>query len=151
MPNGFSGNAARRYLGDIAAAREQAMSASQDMPAGSRPMPRPMPLPFAPESAGGGRFTTGHGDSSNIVVSQGNYEAIERRLAQIDEQIGECLYQCATEIENMCDTIFIMPAVSPRCKNISTGVIGCLSQLRILTEDVGRCATKFARDIMEIG
>ena len=151
MPRGFSGNAARRYLGDVAEAQAQATSATQGMPSGSPPMPRPRPLPFSPDSAGGGGFSVGHGDSGNIVVSQGDYETVARRLAQIDEQMGECLYQCAKEIEDMCDTIFKMPTVSPRCKRVSGGVIACLGQLRTLTEDVGLCATKFARDIMEIG
>ena len=149
MPRGFSGNGARRYLGNVAEAQAQAASATRGMPSDSPPMPRPRPLPFSPDSGGG--FSLGHGDSSNIVVSQGDYETVARRLAQMDEQIGECLYQCAKEIEYMCDSIFIMPAVSPRCKAISTGVITYLGQLRTITEDVGLCATKFARDIVEIG
>ena len=151
MPNGFSGHAARRYLDDVAQAREQAVSVTRDMPSGSPPAPRPRPLPFSSDSAGSGQFSTGQGSSDNIVVSQADYDALAYKLYQIDERVSDCLYQCAKQVEEMCDTIFIMPVVGPRCKHIAGGVVECLGQLRALTDDVGASAKKFAAEIMEIG
>ena len=151
MPNGFSGNAAQRYLSDVAAAQAQAVEATQNMSSGIAPMPIPRDLPFLPDSTQNGRFSTGQGSSDNIVVNQGEYDAVARILCRIDEQIGECLYQCATEIDEMCETIFIMPTVSPRCRNISNDVVRCLGQLRSLTEDIALNVRRFAQDINDIG
>lgn len=89
--------------------------------------------------------------SDNIVVSQANYDAMARRLYQLDDSMGDCLYQCAKRVEEMCDTVFIMPAVGPRCKHIAGGVVECLGQLRTLTDDIGISAKKFAAEIVGIG
>jgi len=152
MPDGFIGNAAHRYLREVSAAHAKASGALQGtLPAGAPSMPRPRPLPFSSDNAQSGRFSVGGGSSNNIVVGQDEYESVARTLCRIDEQIGECLYQCATEIDEMCETIFIMPTVGPRCKNISDSVVRCLGQLRSLTEDVALNARKFAQDINDIG
>jgi len=97
MPNGFVGNAARRYLGDVDAAQKRALTASRNSTSGQR------------------------------------------------------LYDTACEIDEICQTIFVMPHVSPGCLNVSGGVKGCLGILRDITEDAALEMRRFAREITEIG
>lgn len=150
MPNGFVGNAARRYLGDVDAAQKRALTASRNSTSGQRPV-REARFPFSAEDADIGRPMPSRGDSNNIVVNQADYEDVARTICKIDENIGERLYHTACEIDEMCQTIFMMPHVSPGCLNVSGGVKGCLGILRDITEDAALEMRRFAREITEIG
>ena len=162
MPNGFSGSAAVKYLGHAHSAHTRAMGTSQNSapnlnpnhaPRGTRmPVPpRQRDLPFTPEDAQVGRFITGRGDSSNIVVDQYEYQEVSRTISHIDDRIGECIYRTAIEIEEMCRTIFMMPMVTPQCMNYCDTVKSSLSQFRDLAEDMALESKRFAREITEIG
>jgi len=150
MPNGFVGNAARRYLGDVNAAHVRAVSAGRSIPEGSAQL-REARIPFSPEDADIGRAVSGRGGSTNIIVSQADYEDVARAICKTDDNIGECLYRSACEIEEMCRTIFVMPAVSAGCVNVANEIKGCLGILRSITEDAAIQARSFAREITEIG
>ena len=151
MPNGFIGRAAAKYLSQVSNAHSNAVSATSQTPSHAPPGPRVRRLPFTPDDAFNGNFSTGRGDSSNIVVNQEEYEAACRTIDQIDDKIGECLYRTAREIEHMCQTSFILPAAVPRCMNISDSVKNSLNEFRTVTHDAIVEIRRFAREIDEIG
>jgi len=151
MPNGFIGRPALTYLTQVSEAHTRAENRMQRAPQEGRFRMRARPLQFNPEDATVGRFTTGRGDSSNIVVSQQEYDTVSYYINQIDDTIGECIYRTACEIEEMCQTIFILPSVVRGCMNISDTVKGSLNQFRTMTDETIQQARRFARDIMDIG
>jgi len=163
MPNGFFGNAARRYLTQVTTVHTRAVAAAQkcqeeipdDMPnnmsSNITGMARMRQLPFTPEDGFTGRATTGRGDSSNIVVDEHEYNEVVRRLCQIDDAIGECIYKTAAEIEELCQTIFVLPSVAPRCQDISHRLKNMLREYAELTAELELKTRSFAREITEIG
>jgi len=152
MPRGFTGQPARTYLAQVSTAHTRADGASQQIPLSAPSITtRTRQLPFTPDTAGSGQFITRRGDSSNVVVLPGEYEAIARHVSQLDDAVGECLYKAIEEIEEMCNTIFILPAVVPGCLNICNGVKTSLNQYRRLTDDAMLETRNYAREMLDIG
>jgi len=170
MPRGFVGRPAAKYLGQTTDAHRTAVTAgnqttqqtqarmaatatdSQAPPLlANSANPRERQLPFGPEDATTGSFTTGRRNSSNIVVNEQEYESITRRVSQTDEQLGECMYKIAQEIEALCQASFILPSAAPRCMSVSDDVKRSLGQFRSVTEDMVIQARRFAREITSIG
>jgi len=155
MPNGFIGKAPTIYLTDVTATHEEAKRSGEQISssAPSRNTPRrdAHRLPHEPHEARTGKFTTGKGSSSNIVADTAEYEEISRRISQIDDKMGECLYRVALEIEEMCRTTYILPEAVPRCMGISDAIKTSLGEFRSLTEEAVSIANGFARDITNIG
>ena len=152
MPNGFSGYAANSYLTSVAEAHENAAESVESAAIVNRPSPRVQPLPFSPDRAGstGGQFTTGTGSSDNIVAFYTEYDAISRDLNMADDRIGECLYRVCEEIENMCQTIYVLPQTVPQCMNITNDIKCTMNEFREMTDDVAIAMRKFAREITEV-
>jgi len=150
MPNGFVGNAARRYLGDVNAAHTRAVSAGRDVPENMTQV-REARMPFMPEDANLGRASVGRGSSDNIVVSIADYNDVAHAICRIEDTIGQCMYRTTVEIEEMCRTIFVMPTVSPGCINIASEVKSCLGPMRSIPDDAAILVRNFAREIDEIG
>lgn len=155
MPNGFAGAASRKYLGDVSRAHRNALNANSQsqaqMPPNSPQGPRPRQLPFEIDDANVGRHISGIGTSSNIVADTREYNEIATKVREADEKIGRCIYSVCSEIENMCRTMFIMPAAVPRCLNISGNIKTSLSDFGSVTEDSISEILRFARDIDNIG
>ena len=151
MPRGFIGNAAAKYLRQVSNAHESAVSAGMKRPSHAPPGPRGRRLPFGPEDAFRGSFTVGHRNSSNIVTDREEYAAICNKIDQAEDRMGECLHKTALEIEAMCQTIFVLPRVVPRCVGISDAIKQSLNQFRSLTLDAIIHIRNFARDITDIG
>jgi len=109
-------------------------------------------LPFEPaEGASGASVPTGRGNSSNIVVSQQEYDSLTRMISQADYRVGECMYNVAKEIELLCQTVFMLPSAVPRCLNISDSVKNSLGEFCGVTEDCGLQTRGFTRAITDIG
>ena len=154
MPRGFSGRHAQLYLGQVSDAHTRAVSASSQVAADapSNTNLRTRQLPFGPDDAvRSGMIATGRGNSSNIVASQHEYEAISRTISQAEDKLGECVYSVANEIEALCKTAFVMPSTVPRCLNISESVKRSLGLFRAVTEDALIQVRNFAREITNIG
>jgi hypothetical protein len=154
MPRGFSGGQAAKYLGQVSDAHTRAAASGSQIAtnAPSNANLRTRQLPFGPEDAmNGGAVATGRGNSSNIVASQREYEAVSNRVSQADDRVGECVYSISNDIEALCQTAFILPTAAPRCLNVSDDVKRSLGQFRAMTEDVIAQARVFARDITGIG
>jgi len=154
MPRGFIGRPATIYLTEASTAQSRAQEAGTRVAenAPSNTSMRTRNLPFEPaEGIRGGFVSTGRGNSSNIVVSQGEYEAIAQRISQADHNIGACIYNVIGEIETLCQTSFILPDAVPRCLNISDSVKKSLNEFREITEEAVIKARNFARAIDDIG
>ena len=163
MPRGFIGRPSTVYLTQASTAHTNAVNAatttctrvaaSAPGSANTASRLRVRALPFEPGegAAASGSVPTGRGNSSNIVVSQAEYESAFRQVCQADERMGECVYNTANEIELLCQTVFILPQAVPRCLNISESVKKSLGQFRAVTEDVAIKARNFAREITDIG
>jgi len=165
MPNGFAGVAAKAFLTAAHAAQDRTQEITEENDkqnqdiAGRTPRNRIQPvrqahvplLPFEPADALTGRFVTGHRNSTNIVVNRSEYATIARTLQQIDEDLGMCIYETAKEIEDMCNTIFVMPNVSPKCMEIACTVRESMSSYRDASGDLAMECNKFASDMSEIG
>jgi len=158
MPDGFVGTAALRYLNGVSEAHTNAKSDAaraarppSSVPPDTPSVPTARMLPHEPSEANHGRFTTGKGNSGNIVVDETEYAAIMQKISHIDDKIGEHLYRIAAEIENMCRESYILPATFPRCTGISSNIKTSMGQFRALTEEATGVANRFARDITSIG
>jgi len=167
MPRGFIGKPAARYLGQATDAHRNAVNAgnqtSQQVQArmntaaasSQTPQllasPRERRLPFGPEDANTGSFTTGRRNSSNIVVDEHEYQSITSRVSQTDEQLGECMYRIAQEVEALCQSSFILPSAASRCMSVSDDVKRSLGQFRSVTEEMVIQTRRFAQEITDIG
>jgi len=162
MPRGFIGQPATKFLTQAATVHSRAIdnttranqrvSSSVPQAANTADRFRSRQLPFEPsEGVSGGLVPTGRGNSSNIVVSQAEYETSMRVFSQSDDRFGECVYNATNEIEEICRSIFILPNAVPRCLNISDTVKRSLGQFRAVAEDVALQTRAFARDITSLG
>ena len=155
MPNGFVGMASKRYLGDVSQAHRNALTTIDQSrvqaPENSPQVPRPRRLPFVLEDASVGRHISGMGSSGNIVVSQREYNEVMVKIRGADEKMGRCIYSVCSEIEDLCRTMFIMPAVAPRCLNVCGSVKTSLPDFGSVTEGCLSEMLGFARDIDSIG
>jgi len=113
--------------------------------------PRPVRLPHPPESAFFGSFSSWKGNSSNIVVNEDEYASICHIIDNIDNNMGACIHHTATEIEEMCQTVFILPSAGPRCLNVSGSMKRCLGQFRMVTEDSLIELRRYIQAIMGVG
>jgi len=155
MPNGFSGRPATTYLTGVSNAHQRAITAGNNAgnqtPANTPRIPNARRLPFSPDEANTGSFTTGRGNSTNIVVSLQEYEEITRKLDRVDDKIGECLYRAALEIEELCKTAFVMPEAVPRVLGVCGGVKTSLTDFRTITHELTTTMRRFAQEITSIG
>ena len=107
-------------------------------------------MPFSPEEAKSGGFTTGKGNSSNIVADSREYQEISRKISDVDDRMGQCLYSVALEIEAMCQSAYKLPWAVPRCLNISNSLKASLGEFRSLTEEATHKMCAYSREITEI-
>jgi len=154
MPRGFMGRPATAFLTRIADAHTQAKDSSTRITsnAPSNAAVRERRLPFEPsEGNSGGMVPTGRGNSSNIAVSYDEYDYLSRMICNAEDKLGECLYQVACEIEELCNTSFILPDAAPRCLNISESVKQYMTDFRGVTQDSAIRIRQFADEITTIG
>ena len=150
MPRGFRGNAPFAYLTRVSDASNAATESSRNTPSHAPPGPRERRMPYPPHESFSGAVTTGQGNSSNIVSDFDEYNTICNEISQADDRISEYLHRVTAEIEDMCQTIFILPKAVPRCLNISLRVKNLLPDFREITDDATMEARRFAREISNI-
>ena len=143
MPSGFIGDAARSYLVKTS---EALLIAANANPRGASRGESPYP----PDKAVRGRVLTGVGNSSNIVVDSLTYTEAMRRMDSIDERMGELFYSISQELEQMCQTSYIIPQTRPRFLNVCESMKGSLGRFRDLTYDLFVTTNRFVREITEI-
>ena len=161
MPDGFIGTPAGSYLDDADTALTTAEPIHSRDPfqnLSNRAVPPPgLPArtnkqsPHPPGTAKSGGHTTGVGSSSNIVVGEGEYDAIKQQIDQIDEAIGQELYNIAMEIEALCNGAYVLPKAVPKCLLVSMGIKSSMSNFRSMTAEAVIKLQSFVQGIMAIG
>ena len=143
MPNGFIGKYSEQYLSDV----NNCYSRNNNTYSDSR---GPMRLQYSADTAMSGQYNTYAGNSSNIVFDPDIYDEMLRRVQIIDEQAGEDLYRVAIQIEEMCETIYIIPETLPKFLSILNSVKDSLREFRSLTEEACIQTRKFVNAIDSI-
>jgi hypothetical protein len=60
------------------------------------------------------QFKTGVGTSSNIVLNPDDYDYFSREMRTINSNVAENVNMLLAQIEEMCNTIFVMPETGPK-------------------------------------
>ena len=160
MASGFAGESVQRFLASVnnemeEAGREHSTNPMEGESSDVVTIP-PAPnvsnqrMPFNAESGTGGNHPTGIGNSSNIVVYQGVYEEVIRRVNLVDDQAGADIFMIANAIEEMCSRIFVVPETVPRILAITGRLKASLGQFRSLTEEANIVTRRYVNTVMEI-
>ena len=148
MPAGFMGRASRAYLTTTSEAMTNANKTksqiTSDVNLGK------MRHPISPDEAASGGAQTGTGDSSNIVVDTATYEQALRMVDDIDDKMGEMFYKMTMELEQMCQTSYVVPQTNPRFLSVCETVKGSMGNFRGLTEELSIAVRRFSRNMMDI-
>jgi len=150
MPNGFVGNASHRYLSQISEAMESANTVHNSPPAVAFSAGSFHQVPHSPGSARSGGYVTGVGDQSNIVVKHSDYNEILGRIQSVDSKIAEECYNICVQIEEMCDTIYVVPIMKPKYVEYTNRIKACLAEFQSLTDDARMRTHQFVSDIVSI-
>jgi len=160
MPEGFVGSFAANYLTAIEEVLSVARLVHMQNPFANLSnwaVPPPaLPARFnrdqthPPETARSGGYSTDVGTSNNVVVDQGEYQDILRKIDIADDKIGESLYNISSAINDLCSTSFRLRMTVPRCLDISESVKTSMGEFRSLTESAAIKMRAFSRDITAI-
>jgi len=161
MPHGFIGKPSRSYLQAVENALTAAINVHSRNPFANLTRrdvaPPPVPVrnnhraPHAPSEAMTGGFVTGIGNRSNIVVDFDTYSRTLQKIQATDEKTCEVLYEVALQIQEMCDTVFMLPRTRGRFLSILDRIKNSLSSFRMLTGDIEGNTRAFNADIDVIG
>jgi hypothetical protein len=159
MPYGFSGKASKGYLAGVhESLSESNVEYTKDPFEGyswsvgtpSLPYRSSQETPYPPDSASGGGHSTGLGNSGNIAVSEDTFVEISGRVNRIDEDMCRDIQTVILEIEEMCNTVFILEQTLPKYLGILNSVKSSLGEFESLTTDSETQARKFAGEISDI-
>lgn len=160
MPQGFIGKASETYLTNVTGALSAAHAVHSKDPFGNVPVGVNTPpalssrnnlfAKYSPDTAHSGGYVTGIGNESNIVVDEQTYEEILQRIRMTDEGIAQDLHELAVQIEQMCQTIYIVPATLPKYLAIVDKVKSSLGEFQSLAEQAGTKAYEFMGEIKQI-
>ena len=160
MPYGFMGNSCGKYLSNVGGAITSANAVSGRDPlagigGGASAPPKittPSPQTFnqSPDTATSGGYRTGVGNQSNVVVEEETYGEIFQRIRAVDSGIAEELYNIAAQIEQMCETDYVVPATLPKYLSLLGRVKGSLGEFQSLADKAGAKAYDFAGEIAMI-
>jgi len=151
MPNGYRGNHAATYLNKVEEVHAEAVAAGNQSPPGAPAGPRTIRLPFPASTAHSGGNATGYGNSSNIVADNSDYGAISQAISNLDNRVGEAIYNSSSDIENMCQTVFVFPSATPALMGLSGSIKSSISSFRSTAEEVSAIARTFSNEITSIG
>jgi len=157
MPYGFMGNAAKNYLTSVSNALSDAHTVHNQNPhgasGGGSPAPPPLParnnhyVKDSPDSAMSGGYPLGIGNQSNVVVNEEMYAEILQKSRMMDSGIAEEIYNIAAQIEEMCKTVYIVPATLPKFLAIVEKMKSSLDEFQSLVERPGMKAYEFMEEI----
>lgn len=160
MPYGFTGNASQKYLSNVGTALSGASTVCSKNPFDGVSTGACSPPPLSTQnyrtyndsnlSAANGGYATNVGNQSNVVVNGDLSVEILQRIRAADAAIAEELYRIAVQIEDMCETIYIVPATLPRYLAIIDKVKASLGEFQSLAEQAGTKAYEFVGEITKI-
>jgi len=68
----------------------------------------------------------------NIVVKQSEYEQVMGKINATDARLAEEYHNICTRIEEMCNTIYIVPHMRPKYLELTTRVKTSLAEFQAL-------------------
>ncbi|MCL1976198.1 MAG: hypothetical protein FWG61_08570 [Firmicutes bacterium] len=161
MPDGFVGKASQNYLEKVAAALIIAGEIHSHDPFSGisyKIVPPPgLPArinvepPYDPASAMSGGYSTGVGNQTNIAVDRSIYTDALNKIRTTDEKAAEELYKVITQIEDLCETSYVLPKTLPKYLSILDYVKISLAEFRSLTDDAGTKTDSFVEEIINTG
>ena len=154
------GNASQNYLSSVSGALSSAHTVHSKNPfsrSGGGTSPPPA-LPArnnhqtktSPDSAMSGGHPLRIGNQSNVVVNEDTYTEILQKIRMTDAGIAEELHSIATQIEEMCKTVYIVPATLPKYLAIVANVKSSLGEFQSLAERAGMKTYEFTSEITRI-
>ena len=157
MPRGFSSKMAKNFIKNTSDAmvkageihnRRPPLAPMGNTPAPRLAEPRNQEPPFSPDDADfTGNHSTGIGNSSNIVVDEALYQETVRKLNAIDDYAGEEIYRMACKIEEICQSMYVVPETIPHITALTAQLKGYLPEFRNLSDDVGIQVRRFADEV----
>ena len=161
MPGGFIGKACHKYLTTISTAMTSANVVHNKAPfdgmSGGATPPPALPgtpdhnAPHLPEMAkSGGGYTTGVGNQSNIVVKPSEYNEVLQKIQMVDARIAEEIYNLAVQIEETCETIYIVPQMRPKYLEYTNRTKSSLSEFQTLADEARMRTHEFVGEIERI-
>jgi len=90
------------------------------------------------------------GNSSSVVVDADIYNTVLQRLDTADHQAGADMYAMCNTIDEICETIFVVPETTPRIKAMTDQFKKSLGQFRSLTEEVAIDVRRYTSEISNI-
>jgi len=123
---------------------------------GSVPLPqlppaRNQPAPFSSGDAwSGGPHGRNVGNSSSVVVDADVYNTVIQRVDMAEHQAGADMYNMCNTIDEICETIFMIPETNPRIKAMTDTFKKSLGPFRSLTEEVATDVRRFTGEIANI-
>ncbi|MCL2839648.1 MAG: hypothetical protein FWE05_02655 [Defluviitaleaceae bacterium] len=145
MPDGFIGRPAYTYLKLVEEAHELAIYVINQSPfvSGLRE-PSIIRLPYDAIDARSGHFSTGHGNSGNIVSNRDMYYEKSYKIYDLGYKVGVLVYRIATKIEHMTTTDFKLPQAVPKITLITSDLKRNLTEFEAIMDD-------FRRRTLELG
>ena len=161
MPDGFVGKASEKYLEALAIAlfiatvehnHDPFTGCHGDSPSPpSLPFRNNQPTPYEPDSARSGSHATRAGNKTNIAADQSSYNSILKEIRETDAQVANELYSVMMEINELCETVYIIPITKPRYLSIMNYVKNSLSEFLTLTNHAETETNNFVEKIIDIG
>jgi len=106
MSIGFMGKAAKRYFKSVNGVSQKAVSIMSGI--------RSHTVRQATTFEAGSGYRTGVGTSENIVVEDDSYQEALNRIKQLDERMSERLGNVMKQVDELCNTSFIVPETTPK-------------------------------------
>ena len=154
MPDGFRGSVAEKYLTDVERALEIVTVVHNTDPERiwgfSMPIRRNENPPYPANTAHTGGYSTGMGNSNNVVVCEETYDQALRQEEANDDRIGEAIYTAGKRLRELCQTTYILPATRPRFLAVIEEVENSLREFRGLTYEGEVATRRFVQEIMEL-
>ena len=158
MPYGFSGIATNGYLGKVSDSLSVAGTVHSKDPFGGRGGSRvPTPPVYQagnrqpPHTPGdGGGYTTGTGDSSNVVVSRAACHELANRVRQVDDRVAGELDRISQQVESMCESVYVFPKTKPRVLGLKDSVKSSMGEFRDVSDETGAGMRRFSDDMGSI-
>ena len=139
MASGFIGNRSQQFFSRVRETSQQAsgMIAS----AGGQ---------SSPNTAGLGEgqgYRLGMGSSQNVVMREEVYRSCTSQLGQLDNRMAEQIENVCKQIDDLCQSIFIIPETTPRIQEVVQKVRGSLSDFQDVTTKVCRTSDMYVSQI----
>ena len=161
MPYGFLGKASEKCfeeLADFLAVAEKAHNHKPFIgcycpvvppPALPEPVNEPPPYDLADVKSGG--HTTGVGNKTNIAADQRLYTDILNYIRETDAKAFTELYDVMLQINELCETDYILPLAQRRYLSIMNYVKDSLVEFLQLTNNAEVKINNFVEEIIDIG